>query len=137
MPKTLTQTPVALQIVHETDPRYCREEVSLLLGHLYPAGLVLGQVTAVGPNKDKYGPHDPTAEDGRETMAALLIYRQYPDDTEPLDGAPVRVAALVRGPASVTAGSLVRHPSIDSPAEKAAQDAALLTSLGIRVLPQA
>lgn len=137
MAKTLTQSAVALQIVHETDAKYCREEASLLRGHAYPAGLILGIVTEDGADKGKFGPHDPTATDGREGVAAILIYRQYPDDTLPVSGPPVRVAVLRRGPASVTEGSLIRHPSIDTVAEKAAQDADLLATLGIRVLPQA
>ena len=124
--------PVALNIVFETDADYCREVGTLERGHVYKAGTILGQVTASGI----YAPHDPDAEDGRETEAALLIYRQPASETEPVTGPIVSAALLKRGPASVGAASLVRHATINTVGEIAAQDAALMSLLGIRVRAQ-
>lgn len=132
MAETLYQTPVALSIAHETDLKYCREVVGLERGHPYPAGLVLGKVTATG----LYAPHDPTASDGREQEAGLLIFRQSDDSTLPVAGPAIEAVALVRGPATVGAATLVRHSAINTPAEVAAQDAALMERCGIRVRAQ-
>jgi hypothetical protein len=45
----------------------CREEVTITGGN-YPAGKVLGKITASG----LYTEHDPSAGDGSETAAAIL-----------------------------------------------------------------
>jgi len=56
-------------LVSEIEPNLCRKKVVLETGMKYPAGTVLGLVTA----SDEYAEYDPTATDGRETVAGVLF----------------------------------------------------------------
>lgn len=40
---------------------------------LIPGGVAIGRITAAGATQDMYGPYDPAAADGRETMAGHLF----------------------------------------------------------------
>lgn len=130
MPDILVQTPVSIGPYFEVSP-YCREEVNLERGHEYPAGLVLGKITG----SEVFAPHDPTANDGREIVAGIQVWRLRADDTLPPDGPEIRSVAVVRGPVVIGAGQLVRHPDINDAAAIAEHDAALL-GIGILVKAQ-
>lgn len=66
---TLTEGPrTAGYLISEANGTRSREVVTLVTGHIYQPGAVLGKVTAT----DKYGPIDPAANDGSETAAAVL-----------------------------------------------------------------
>lgn len=56
-------------LVSEIEPNLCRKKVVLTAGKKYPAGTVLGQVTA----SKKYVEFDPTATDGSQTVAGVLF----------------------------------------------------------------
>lgn len=106
-------------LVKEFDRDFNRESVTLLTGQAYPAGAVLGKITASG----KYTLYDNAAADGTEVAAAILY-----DDAD-ATAADVAAVAHVRGPAIVTAAEL----TFDAGQNAAAQTAALadLAAIGL------
>lgn len=117
-----TREPVAIGPFFEVSDVFCREEIALERGHAYPAGLILGRIG----DGLVYAPHDPTASDGREVEAGILVFRLRAGDAQPVSADGLKAVALVRGPAVIASGQLARHKEINEAAEIAAQNAALL-----------
>lgn len=119
----LTQPPSMGDVLkYELNPNFTREPVTLLAGTTYPAGAVLGRVTASGA----YTLSSESGTDGSEVAAGVLLYAV--DAT----GADATGIALVRGPALVSKAALVVDASVDDAAKLAAKHAQL-TALGIVV----
>ena len=117
----LTQPPSMGDVLkYELNPNFTRESVTLLAGAAYPAGAVLGRITASG----KYKLATSGGTDGAQTAAAVLLYAI--DAT----GADATGISITRGPAIVSKAALVFDATVDDPAKTAAKHAQL-TALGI------
>ena len=67
----LTQPPsIGNVLKYEVNPNYTRDTVPLLMGMPYPAGSVLGKITASG----KYKLATSGGSDGAQTAIAVLLY---------------------------------------------------------------
>lgn len=117
----LTQPSVMGDVLkYELNPNFTRETVTLLAGTKYPAGAVLGRITASG----KFKLSTATGSDGAQTVAAVLLYAT--DAT----AADMPGVILARGPALVAKAALIFDASVDDAAKTAAKHAQL-TALGI------
>ena len=97
----LTQPPSMGDVLkYELNPNFTREPVTLLAGTTYPAGAVLGRVTASGA----YTLSSESGTDGSEVAAGVLLYAV--DAT----GADATGIALVRGPALACFAQICRKP---------------------------
>lgn len=103
----------------EFEPIYNRESVTLITGQNLTLGAVLGKITASG----KYTAVAPSASDGSQTAAAVLLA-----DVD-ATSADKKAVILARGPAVVAADFLV-WPSGATTNQKAAATAQL-AALGI------
>lgn len=81
----------------EFEPIYNRESVTLITGQNLTLGAVLGKITASG----KYTAVAPSASDGSQTAAAVLLA-----DVD-ATSADKKAVILARGPAVVSSGYLV------------------------------
>lgn len=117
----LTQPPSMGDVLkYEVNPNYTREDIALLAGMPYPAGSVLGRITASG----KYTYASAAGADGAETAIAVLI---YPVDATLADATGV---VLARGPAIVSRAALFYDGSVDD-AAKISTKLGELAALGI------
>ncbi|EAQ43690.1 hypothetical protein MED193_12503 [Roseobacter sp. MED193] len=105
---------------YELNPNYIRETVTLLAGHAYPVGAVLGRITA----SDKYKFATSGGTDGAQTAAAVLLYAV---DATLADAVGIVVA---RGPAIVSRAALTYDGSVDD-AAKITTKLGQLAELGI------
>lgn len=103
----------------EFEPIYNRESVTLITGQNLTLGAVLGKITASG----KYTAVAPSASDGSQTAAAVLLA-----DVD-ATSADKKAVILARGPAVVAADFLV-WPSGATSGQKTAATAQLV-ALGI------
>ena len=104
----LTQPPSMGDVLkYEANPNYTRETVTLLQGFPYPAGAVLGKITASG----KYKLATSGGADGAETACAVLLYAV---DTTLADAIGIVVA---RGPAIVSRAALAYDATVDDAAK--------------------
>ena len=92
---------------YEVNPNYTREAIPLLMGLPYPAGAVLGKITASG----KYTLSTAAGADGAESAAAVLLYAV---DATLADATGIVVA---RGPAIVSRAALAYDGSVDDAAK--------------------
>ncbi|MCL7466329.1 head decoration protein [Phaeovulum sp. NW3] len=100
----LTQPPSMGDVLkYEVNPNYTREIVPLLLGTPYPAGSVLGKITASG----KYTLSPATGTDGAQIATAVLL---YPVDATLADAIGI---VVVRGPAIVSRAGLAYDATVD------------------------
>lgn len=117
----LTQPPTMGDVLkYELNPNYTRESATLLAGTAYPAGAVLGRVTASGKLKLSTA----AGSDGAQTVAGVLLY------ATDASAADQEAVVILRGPAIVSKAALVFDPSVDD-ATKTATKHAQLTALGI------
>ena len=100
---------------YEVNPNYTREATPLLMGLPYPAGAVLGKITASG----KYTLSTAAGADGAETAVAVLLYAV---DATLADATGIVVA---RGPAIVSRAGLAYDGSVDDAAKITAKIAQL------------
>ncbi|MCW3784235.1 head decoration protein [Defluviimonas salinarum] len=108
----LTQPPSMGDVLkYEVNPNYTREAITLLAGLPYPAGSVLGRITASG----KYTLSSAAGADGAETAVAVLLYAV---DATLADATGV---VLARGPAIVSRAALFYDGSVDDAAKIAAK----------------
>lgn len=118
---TLTQPPSLGDVLkYELNPNLSRETVTLATGTAYPAGAVLGQVTATG----LYALSPDVGADGSEVANAVLLFAVDATDAD----APGLI--LARGPAIVAKAALGFDASIDDAAKRATKHAQL-AALGI------
>lgn len=103
----------------EFEPIYNRESVTLITGQNLTLGAVLGKITASG----KYTAVAPSASDGSQTAAAVLLA-----DVD-ATSADKKAVILARGPAVVSSSHLV-WPNGATTNQKAAATAQL-AALGI------
>ena len=120
MPVLIQPPTMGDSLKYELNPNYTRESVTLLAGSRYPAGAVLGRVTATGKLKLSTA----AGSDGAQIAAGILLYAV---DASLGD---VPAIALLRGPALISKAALVYDASVDD-AAKAAAKHAQLASLGI------
>ena len=100
----LTQPPSMGDVLkYEVNPNYTRETITLLAGAAYPAGSVLGRITASG----KYKLATSGGSDGAQTAAAVLVFAV---DATLADAVGLVVA---RGPAIVSRAALTYDASVD------------------------
>lgn len=117
----LTQPPSMGDVLkYEVNPNYTREDITLLAGLPYPAGSVLGRITASG----KYTLSSAAGADGAETAIAVLL---YPVDATLADATGI---ILARGPAIVSRAGLTYDGSVDDAAKITAK-LGELAALGI------
>jgi hypothetical protein len=109
------------------DHGFCREVVTVNIGSDtdLSVGSVLGKVTATG----KYTVSDPTAVDGSEVVAAIVV-----ENKSVTASTDTSVAVLVRGPAIVAKQALVFDVAHD--AGQTATAISEIESLGIVVREQ-
>jgi hypothetical protein len=105
---------------YDVNPNYTREVVTLLEGTAYPAGAVLGRITANG--KYKLSTH--TGSDGAQTASAVLLHAV---DATAADATGVVVA---RGPVIVSRAALAYDASVND-AAKIATKIGQLAAAGI------
>ncbi|MBB1499392.1 head decoration protein [Paracoccus sp. MC1862] len=104
----LTEPPSMGDVLkYEVNPNYTRETVTLLMGMPYPAGAVLGRITASG----KYTLSAATGADGAQTAVAVLL---YPVNATLADAVGVVVA---RGPAIVSRAGLAYEATVNDAAK--------------------
>lgn len=100
----LTQPPSIGDVLkYEANPNYTRETVTLLIGMPYPAGSVLGKITASG----KYTLSPAAGADGSEVAMAVLLHAV---DATLADATGIVVA---RGPSIVSRAELAYDASVD------------------------
>ena len=100
---------------YEVNPNYTREAIPLLMGLPYPAGAVLGKITASG----KYTLSTAAGADGAESAVAVLLYAV---DATLADATGI---VLARGPAIVSRAALAYDGSVDDAAKITAKIAQL------------
>jgi hypothetical protein len=96
---------------YEVNPNYTREVITLQLGLSYPAGSVLGRITASG----KYTLSPATAADGSQTAVAVLL---YPVNATLADAVGI---VVTRGPAIVSRAALAYEATVNDAAKIAAK----------------
>jgi hypothetical protein len=117
----LIQPPSTGDVVkYELNPNFTRETVALLAGTDYPAGSVLGRVTASG----KWKLATASGSDGAQNAAGVLL---YPVDARLIDAIGI---VLARGPAIVSRAGLAYDASVSDAARITAK-LGQLTALGI------
>ena len=117
----LIQPPSTGDVVkYELIPNFTRETVALLAGTDYPAGSVLGRVTASG----KWKLATASGSDGAQNAAGVLL---YPVDARLIDAIGI---VLARGPAIVSRAGLAYDASVSDAARITAK-LGQLTALGI------
>ena len=106
---------------------YTRETVTVneAAAEEYSVGSLVGKVTATG----KYKLVDPTAVDGSEVVAGVVI-----ENKSVLATTDTSVAVLVRGPAIIADGAIVFDKTFDAGQQTAAK--AEIESLGIVIRQQ-
>ena len=108
----LTEPPSMGDVLkYEVNPNYTREVVTLQLGLSYPAGSVLGRITASG----KYTLSPATGADGSQTAVAVLL---YPVNATLADAVGIIVT---RGPAIVSRAALAYEATVNDAAKIAAK----------------
>ena len=107
-------------VKYELNPNFTRETVALLAGTDYPAGSVLGRVTASG----KWKLATASGSDGAQNAAGVLL---YPVDARLIDAIGI---VLARGPAIVSRAGLAYDASVSDAARITAK-LGQLTALGI------
>ena len=113
----LTELPSMGDVLkYEVNPNYTREVITLQLGLSYPAGSVLGRITASG----KYTLSPATGADGSQTAVAVLL---YPVNATLADAVGIIVT---RGPAIVSRAALAYEATVND----AAKIATKITQLG-------
>ena len=104
----LTEPPSMGDVLkYEVNPNYTREVITLQLGLSYPAGSVLGRITASG----KYTLSPATGADGSQVAMAVLLYAV---DATLADAIGI---VLVRGPAIVSRAGLAYDATVDDGAK--------------------
>ena len=104
----LTEPPSMGDVLkYEVNPNYTREVITLQLGLSYPAGSVLGRITASG----KYKLATSGGTDGAQTASAVLLYAV---DATSADAVGIVVA---RGPAIVSRAALAYDATVDDGAK--------------------
>ena len=117
----LTEPPSMGDVLkYEVNPNYTREVITLLIGMLYPAGSVLGKVTASG----KYTLSPATGADGSQTATAVLLHAV---DATLADATGIVVA---RGPSIVSRAGLAYGATVDD-GTKVTAKIAQLAAVGI------
>ena len=120
----LIQPPSTGDVVkYELNPNFTRETVALLAGTDYPAGSVLGRVTASG----KWKLATASGSDGAQNAAGVLL---YPVDARLIDAIGI---VLARGPAIVSRAGLAYDASVSDAARITAK-LGQLTAL--RIVPR-
>ena len=108
----LTEPPSMGDVLkYEVNPNYTREVITLQLGLSYPAGSVLGRITASG----KYTLSPATGADGSQTAVAVLL---YPVNATLADAVGI---VVTRGPAIVSRAALVYEATVNDAAKIAAK----------------
>ena len=108
----LTEPPSMGDVLkYEVNPNYTREVIPLQLGLSYPAGSVLGRITASG----KYTLSPATGADGSQTAVAVLI---YPVNATLADAVGI---VVTRGPAIVSRAALAYEATVNDAAKIAAK----------------
>lgn len=108
----LTEPPSMGDVLkYEVNPNYTREVITLQLGLSYPAGSVLGRITASG----KYTLSPATAADGSQTAVSVLL---YPVNATLADAVGI---VVTRGPAIVSRAALVYEATVNDAAKIAAK----------------
>jgi hypothetical protein len=102
---------------YEVNPNYTREVITLQLGLCYPAGSVLGRITASG----KYTLSPATGADGSQTAVAVLL---YPVNATLADAVGI---VVTRGPAIVSRAALAYEATVNDAAKIAAKITQLAT----------
>ena len=113
----LTEPPSMGDVLkYEVNPNYTREVITLQLGLSYPAGSVMGRITASG----KYKLATSGGTDGAQTASAVLLYAV---DATLADAVGI---VVTRGPAIVSRAALAYEATVND----AAKIAAKITQLG-------
>lgn len=108
----LTEPPSMGDVLkYEVNPNYTREVITLQLGLSYPAGSVLGRITASG----KYTLSPATGADGSQTAVSVLL---YPVNATLADAVGI---VVTRGPAIVSRAALVYEATVNDAAKIAAK----------------
>ncbi len=109
-------------IISESEGSRSRDQVTLTANPtVYPAGLVLGQITATG----KYVPHAPGASDGSQNAKAILFA------PAPISATDTQVTVHARA-CEVADISLTYAAGITAPQKLAAQTALIAASVVVR-----
>ena len=117
----LTEPPSMGDVLkYEVNPNYTREVITLQLGLSYPAGSVLGRITASG----KYTLSPATGADGSQTAVSVLL---YPVNATLADAVGI---VVTRGPAIVSRAALVYEATVND-AAKIAVKITQLAAVGI------
>ncbi|TYB84211.1 head decoration protein [Oceaniovalibus sp. ACAM 378] len=103
MPVLTEQPSMGDVLKYEVNPNYTREVITLLIGTSYPAGAVLGRITASG----KYTLSPATGADGSQTAVAVLL---YPVNTTLADAVGI---VVTRGPAIVSRAGLAYEATVN------------------------
>ena len=108
----LTEPPSMGDVLkYEVNPNYTREVITLQLGLSYPAGSVLGRITACG----KYTLSPATGADGSQTAVAVLL---YPVNATLADAVGI---VVTRGPTIVSRAALAYEATVNDAAKIAAK----------------
>lgn len=108
----LTEPPSMGDVLkYEVNPNYTREVITLQLGLSYPAGSVLGRITASG----KYTLSAATGADGAQVAVAVLL---YPVNATLADAVGI---VVTRGPAIVSRAALAYEATVNDAAKIAAK----------------
>lgn len=114
----LTEPPSMGDVLkYEVNPNYTREVITLQLGLSYPAGSVLGRITASG----KYTLSPATGADGSQTAVAVLL---YPVNATLADAVGI---VVTRGPAIVSRAALAYEATVNDAAKITAKITQLAT----------
>ena len=114
----LTEPPSMGDVLkYEVNPNYTREVIILQLGLSYPAGSVLGRITASG----KYTLSPATGADGSQTAVAVLL---YPVNATLADAVGI---VVTRGPAIVSRAALAYEATVNDAAKIVAKITQLAT----------
>ena len=114
----LTEPPSMGDVLkYEVNPNYTREVITLQLGLSYPAGSVLGRITASG----KYTLSPATGADGSQTAVAVLL---YPVNATLADAVGI---VVTRGPAIVSRAALAYEATVNDAAKIVAKITQLAT----------
>ena len=103
MPVLTEQPSMGDVLKYEVNPNYTREVITLLIGTSYPAGAVLGRITASG----KYTLSPATGADGSQTAVAVLL---YPVNATLADAVGI---VVTRGPAIVSRAGLAYEATVN------------------------
>ena len=108
----LTEPPSMGDVLkYEVNPNYTREVITLQLGLSYPAGSVLGRITASG----KYTLSPATGADGSQAAVAVLLYAVNATLADAVG------IVVTRGPAIVSRAALAYEATVNDAAKIAAK----------------